>query len=258
MKRIILLYAISVFALLGCSEYTITPYYDYVDLKFEDLGINMVYVEGGTFKMGATSEQGSDAEIDEKPVHSVTLDSYYIAETEVTQAQWRAVMGTNPSYFTGDNRPVEQVSWYEAREFCRRLSQLTGKRYALPTEAQWEYAARGGKKSKGYMYSGSNTIDDIAWYYDNSSNTTLSVKQKQPNELGLYDMSGNVWEWCSDWWNSNYYSSSPSINPTGPTTGSNRVLRGGHWSSIARYCRVSFRGITPDGGSGITGCRLAL
>ena len=206
-----------------------------------DINMMMVYVEGGTFQMGATSEQGSsDPDSDEKPVHYVTLDSYYIAETEVAQAQWRAVMGTNPSYFTGDDRPVECVSWNDAQEFCRRLSELTGKTYTLPTEAQWEYAARGGNKSKGYKYSGSNTIGDVAWYESNSSSTTHSVKQKQPNELGLYDMSGNVWEWCSDWYDS--YSSFSQTNPTGPSSGSDRVLRGGGWYDVARICRVSNRG----------------
>ena len=211
---------------------------DYVE-TVKGLNMKMVFVEGGTFQMGATSEQGSDYDRDEKPVHSVTLDSYYIAETEVTQAQWRAVMGTNPSYFTGDDRPVEQVSWDDAQEFCRRLSQLTGKKYALPTEAQWEYAARGGNKSKGYKYSGSYSIDGVAWYDNNSSNTTHSVKQKQPNELGLYDMSGNVYEWCSDWYGS--YSSSSQTNPTGPSSGSFRVFRGGSWDYCARSCRVSYR-----------------
>jgi formylglycine-generating enzyme required for sulfatase activity len=211
---------------------------DFVE-TVKGLNMKLIFVEGGTFQMGATSEQGSDAESDEKPVHSVTLDSYYIAETEVTQAQWRAIMGTNPSNFSGDNRPVEKVSWDDAQEFCRKLSQLTGKTYTLPTEAQWEYAARGGKKSKGYKYSGRNSINDVAWYNDNSRSMTHSVKQKQPNELGLYDMSGNVWEWCSDWYGD--YSSSNQTNPTGPSSGSFRVLRGGSWYDNAGYCRVSSR-----------------
>ena len=222
MKRIILLLIIGIFSLSGCSEYIIAPDYDYGDLKFEDLGINMVYVEGGTFQMGATSEQNSDYDSDELPVRSVTLDSYYIAETEVTQAQWCAVMGYDPSSYSGDNKPVEHVSRYGAKEFCERLSQLTGKTYTLPTWAQWEYAARGGNKSRGYKYSGSNTIDAVAWYAGNSSRTTHSVKQKQPNELGLYDMSGNVLELCSE-----------------------GAHRGGSWDLDARYCRVSFRGGIP-------------
>ena len=209
---------------------------DFVETT-KGLNIKMVYVEGGTFQMGATSEQGSDAESDEKPVHSVTLDSYYIAETEVTQAQWRAIMGNNPSSYSGDNRPVESVSWFEAQTFCEKLSAMTGKKYVLPTEAQWEYAARGGNKSKGYTYSGSNDINSVAKY--NSSDGHNNVKSKQPNELGIYDMSGNVWEWCSDWYGS--YSSSSQTNPTGPSSGSYRVLRGGGWYYYAKYCRVSYR-----------------
>ena len=205
------------------------------------LNMKMVYVEGGTFTMGATSEQGSDADSNEKPTHSVTLSSYYIAECEVTQAQWKAIMGNNPSSFTGDtNRPVETVSWEDAQDFCTKLSQKTGKTYVLPTEAQWEYAARGGNKSKGYKYSGSNTIGNVAWYTSNSSSATHPVKQKSANELGLYDMSGNVWEWCSDRYGD--YSSSAQTNPTGPSSGSYRVLRGGSWYGNAGGCRVSGRG----------------
>ena len=192
--------------------------------------IKMIYVEGGTFSMGSTN-----GDSDERPVHSVTLDSYYMAETEVTQAQWRAVMGSNPSSYTGDNRPVECVSWHDAMEFCKKLSELTGKKYTLPTEAQWEYAARGGNKSKGYTYSGSNNIYDVAKY--DSSGGHNNVKSKQPNELGLYDMSGNVWEWCLDWYGD--YSSSSQTNPTGPESGSSRVLRGGGWGLYASYCRVA-------------------
>ncbi|MBR5241384.1 MAG: SUMF1/EgtB/PvdO family nonheme iron enzyme [Muribaculaceae bacterium] len=203
------------------------------------LNLQMVYVEGGTFTMGATSEQGSDARDDEKPSHKVTLSSYYIGKYEVTQAQWRAIMGKNPSYFTGDNNPVEMVRWYEAQEFCKKLSELTGKKYRLPTEAEWEYAARGGKKSKGYKYSGSNNIEDVAWYTSNSGSKTHPVGQKQPNELGIYDMSGNVNEWCYDWYDS--YTSLPQTDPTGAASGSYRVNRGGSWSYYAYGCRVSNR-----------------
>ena len=214
------------------------PNIDYVEMA-NGLNMKMVYVEGGTFQMGATSEQGSDAESDEKPVHSVTLDSYYIAETEVTQAQWYAVMGNNPSSNVGDNKPVESVSWNDAQEYCRKLSELTGKKYVLPTEAQWEYAARGGNKSRGYKYSGSNTIGDVAWYEGNNDSRTCAVKQKQPNELGLYDMSGNVWEWCSDVYGD--YGSWSQVNPTGPTSGSKRIERGGNYFNSASACRVSNR-----------------
>ncbi len=215
--------------------------------------IEMIYVKGGTFRMGATEEQGDDAYDSEKPVHSVTLSDYYIGKFEVTQGLWEKVMGTtiheqlikadySSTYGVGSDYPMYYVNWEEAQEFCTRLGQLTGKNYALPTEAQWEYAARGGVKSRGYKYSGSNTIGNVAWYRDNSSSSTHPVATKQPNELGLYDMSGNVWEWCSDWYDwYGYYSSESQSNPTGPSTGSRRVLRGGSWNTDARTCRVSNR-----------------
>ena len=203
------------------------------------LNMKMIFVEGGTFAMGSTS-----GESDEEPVHNVTLDSYYIGETEITQAQWRAIMGTNPSDYTGDNRPVENVSWEDAQKFCKKLSELTGKRYVLPTEAQWEYAARGGNKSKGYTYSGSNSVGEVAKY--DSSGGHSSVKSKKPNELGIYDMSGNVWEWCSDWYGS--YSSSAQSNPQGPSSGSYRVLRGGSWNNYSSNCRVAFRSFNDPSG----------
>lgn len=200
---------------------------------------DMVYVEGGTFTMGATSEQGSDAYGNESPIHSVTVSDFYIGKYEVTQAQWRAVMGSNPSNFKGDSLPVERVSWNDIQEFITKLNTMTGKTFRLPTEAEWEYAARGGNKSKGYKYSGSNTLDNVAWYTYNSGGKTHPVGQKQPNELGLYDMSGNVCEWCQDLYGS--YSSSSQTNPTGPSSGSERVLRGGGWGSGVRGCRVSHR-----------------
>ena len=204
------------------------------------VSFTMVDVEGGTFTMGATSEQSSDAESDEKPAHKVTLSNYSIGETEVTQALWQAVMGSNPSHFTGDKqRPVENVSWNECQTFIKKLNQLTGENFRLPTEAEWEYAARGGRSSKRYKYSGSNIIGDVAWYTSNSSSKTHAVKTKQPNELGIYDMSGNVYEWCSDWFGC--YSSSAVTNPKGLSSGSNRVLRGGSWFNYARYCRVAYR-----------------
>jgi formylglycine-generating enzyme required for sulfatase activity len=219
---------------------------------------NMVYVQGGTFMMGATSEQGSDAYSDEKPVHYVTLSNYYIGKYEVTQAEWQAVMGSNPSYIKGsDNLPVENVSWNDCQTFISKLNAKTGLKFRLPTEAEWEYAARGGNKSKGYKYSGSNNVDEVAWYTSNSGSTTHAAGTKQSNELGLYDMSGNVWEWCSDWYGS--YNGSSQTNPTGANSGSCRVLRGGGWSINARYCRSSCRyDYGPDYGYSYFGLRLAL
>ena len=212
------------------------------ELVFNVNGVQftMKRVEGGTFIMGATFEQGRDADIDEKPAHQVTLDSYYIGVTEVTQALWQAVMGSNPSRFKGDNLPVDVVSWDDCQKFIQKLNQLTGQTFSLPTEAQWEFAARGGNLSKGYKYSGSNTLIKVAWYYNNNSNDkTHPVAQKQPNELGLYDMSGNVWEWCQDWYGD--YSSSSQRNPMGPSSGSERVYRGGDGDGIEWNCRVSYR-----------------
>ena len=221
------------------------------------VSFKMIRVEGGTFTMGATREQGSDAYDDEKPTHDVTLSSYSIGETLVTQELWQAVMGGNPSRFKGVQRPVEKVSWYDCQDFIKKLNELTGKAFRLPTEAEWEYAARGGKQSKGYKYSGSNDINEVAWYLGNSSSQTHPVKEKKPNELGIYDMSGNVWEWCQDSWGS--YSSSPQTNPTGPTSGSDRVGRGGSWCNGAVGCRLSFRGDNdPGDASNILGLRLAL
>ena len=204
-----------------------------------NVSFTMVQVEGGTFMMGATSEQGSDANDNEKPAHQVTLSPYYIGETEVTQALWEAVMGSNPSYSKGSNKPVEQVSWDDCQKFIQKLNQKTGRKFRLPTEAEWEFAARGGNKSQGYKYSGSNNLKDVAWFDDNSSKETHDVKTKQANELGIYDMSGNVWEWCQDWFGD--YSTSNQTNPTGPLSGSNRVNRGGSWINYARHCRVTDR-----------------
>ena len=228
-----------------------------LSLTVNGVSFEMVYVEGGTFDMGATTEQGSDAESDEKPVHSVTLDGYYIGKCEVTQELWEAVMGSNPSHFKGAQNPVENVSWNDCQEFVSRLNSLTGRTFRLPTEAEWEYAARGGNKSLHYKYSGSDNIDDVAWYGDNSGGYTHAVGTKSPNELGIYDMSGNVWEWCSDWWGG--YSAGAQTNPQGPSSGSLRVLRGGSWSYYAGYCRVSCRlNIDPDGSNINYGLRLVL
>ena len=203
------------------------------------ISIDMVRVEAGTFTMGATAEM-KNTEDSEKPTHRVTLtNDYYIGKYEVTQALWQAVMGDDPSYFKGDNLPVEAVTWDDCQEFIGKLNRITGKTFRLPTEAEWEYAARGGNKSRGYQYCGSRKLSDVAWYDDNSGHKTHAVGTKQPNELGIYDMSGNVWEWCQDWYGT--YSSSSQVNPTGANSGSDRVYRGGGWCFSARFCRSSFR-----------------
>ena len=224
----------------------------------------MIKIEGGTFTMGATAEQEDDAYDWERPAHQVTLtDDYYIGQTQVTQALWTAVMGWNHSEFEGNNLPVEGVSWDDCQSFIEKLNsilsyELGGKRFALPTEAQWEFAARGGIKSKGYKYAGSNNIDDVAWYMDNSNKQTHPVAQKQPNELGLYDMSGNVWEWCKDWYD-HRYSRKAQTNPQGSADGKERVIRGGSWNNIAMFCRVSNRfNYTPDYSFYHLGLRLCL
>ena len=221
------------------------------------VSFEMVYVEGGSFDMGATSEQGSDAYDWEKPVHRVTLSDYYIGKYEVTQELWEAVMGSNPSYFIGAQNPVEYVSWNDCQEFVSRLNSLTGRTFRLPTEAEWEYAARGGNKSSHYKYSGSGNIDDVAWYDNNSGDKTRPVGTKSPNELGIYDMSGNVSEWCSDRYGS--YSAEEQTNPQGPSSGSFRVFRGGSWFDGARNCRVSNRhNHVPSFSDGYLGLRLVL
>lgn len=205
----------------------------------EGVAFNMVFVEGGEFMMGATEEQRDKAGQDEQPVHPVTLRNYYIGETEVTQELWVAVMGYNPSYFEGTNLPVERVSWQDAQKFVKKLSKLTNRNFRLPTEAEWEYAARGGNRSLGHVYSGGDNLDEVAWYDDNGGERTHRVGEKHANELGLFDMSGNVREWCSDWYDP--YSGKDQRNPEGPKEGTERVLRGGGWSNMTDFLRVSFR-----------------
>ena len=213
----------------------------------------MVLVKGGIFQMG-----DANGESDEKPVHSVSLNNFYMGKTEVTQAQWQAIMGSNPSSFKNcDQCPVESVSWNDVQEFIKKLNAKTGKTYRLPTEAEWEYAARGGKSST-YTYAGSNTVDEVAWYSSNSGSKTHPVGEKKANELGLYDMSGNVWEWCQDWYADDYYAKSPSSNPPGPTTGSGRVCRGGSWYYYPAVLRVALRyGYAPSFRNYSIGFRLA-
>ncbi len=198
--------------------------------------MEMVAVVGGTFIMGGTSEQGKEAEADEKPTHRVSLDDYYIGKFEVTQKLWETVTGKNPSHWRGENHPVENVSWNDCQEFIKKLNKITGQNFRLPTEAEWEYAARGGNKSKGYKYSGSNTIEDVTVI---GGSQTYPVGAKLPNEIDVYDMSGNVWEWCQDMYGK--YSKADQDNPTGPSSGATRVYRGGSWHSNAGHCRVSYR-----------------
>ena len=216
----------------------------------EGVSFTMIAVQGGTYIMGA-SDNDLDARVIEKPAHKETVSDFMIGETPVTQELWQAVMCANPSYFEGDMlRPVDSVSWDDCQAFIRKLNQLTGQNFRLPSEAEWEYAARGGNRSKGYKYAGSNSVDAVAWYDGNSGNKTHPVKTKQPNELGIYDMSGNVWEWCQDKWCDDYNS---------PRDSGCRVLRGGSWYYDARYVRVSYRsGDAPGFRSNYYGLRLAL
>ena len=223
-------------------------------LKVNGIEYPMVYVSGGSFMMGSDD---SDPDYYENPVHRVTLSSYRIGKYEVTQELWEAVMGSNPSHFKGSRRPVENVSWDDCQTFIRKLNNLTGQTFKLPTEAQWEFAARGGNSSNGYKYSGSDYIDAVAWYDGTSEGSTHNVGKKSPNELGIYDMSGNVWEWCRDYYGS--YSSSSQTDPEGPSSGNCRVNRGGSWDDGARICRVSNRGCTPaDFYFNYIGLRLCL
>ena len=230
-----------------------------------DVTFYMIPVEGGTFSMGATPEQGSDASSREKPVHQVTVSSYYIGETEVTQSLWLAVMGTMPSNFTGMQLPVEQVSWEDCQAFIAALNAMTGQQFRLPTEAEWEFAARGGNMSMGYKYSGSDNLASVAWYSYNDSwdvrgtgyYGTHPVATRNPNELMLYDMSGNVHEWCQDWYGA--YDAGEQVNPVGPAGGTTRVYRGGSWYFDEWFCRVSFRNsVSPSYTSYGIGLRLAM
>jgi formylglycine-generating enzyme required for sulfatase activity len=228
-----------------------------------DSPIEMVYVEGGTFMMGCTAEQEDDCKGREKPAHSVTLSSFYIGKYEITQIQYKEIMGNNPSEFKNcDQCPVENVSWDDAVLFAKELSHKTGKTYRLPTEAEWEYAARGGVTAKSVdapKYANSFVLNNVAWCGDNSEYKTHPVGQKTPNKLGIYDMSGNVYEWCSDRYDGGYYKSSPSSNPKGAKSGTFRVHRGGCWKYNAEYCRVADRGyFTPGDRCNDFGFRLLL
>lgn len=225
-------------------------------LRIKGIEYPMVYISGGSFLMGS-EDPTTDAD-DERPIHHVTLSSYFIGKYEVTQDLWEAVMESNPSRFKGSRKPVERVGWDDCQEFIRELNSLTGQNFRLPTEAQWEFAARGGTSSKGYKYSGSNYIDSVGWYSGNGGRKTHEVGMKSPNELGIYDMSGNVGEWCSDWDSS--YESFAQTNPTGPSSGKYRVYRGGAWESyFERDCCVTSRGANnPNNSMDRIGLRLCL
>ena len=262
-KRILFLMFAAAMLFAACSKDDENTASDADMQTFTVSGVEftMVKVEPGTFMMGAIE---GDVEVtnNEKPVHQVTLtEPFYMAQTEVTQALWQAVMDTNPSYFNeGGNLPVEQVSYNDAIEFCSRLSELTGHTFTLPTEAQWEYAARGGQNAPATptIYAGSSELAAVAWYTDNCENATHEVGSKAPNELGLYDMSGSVREWCLDWYG-NSYSANAQTDPQGPSTGTNRVSRGGGWASWARECRISARmDFYPGNRYGDTGFRLVM
>lgn len=239
------------------------------DLTISINGVSFVmkYVEGSDFYMGTQSDNPDepnfdiDAPLEEQPVHKVMLNSFYLGETEVTQALWLAVMGEDPGwddkYGFGSNYPSYNVSWDDCQEFIRTLNRYTGKRFRLPTEAEWEYAARGGNKSKGYRYAGSNLVDQVSWHQDNSGNIAHPVKLKKVNELKLYDLSGNLWEWCSDWYDD--YCSDSQSNPKGPSEGTIRVIRGGSWYDDYDYGRPSNRFYSvPDYASYYIGFRIAL
>jgi len=232
------------------AEGDIAALTDKIGIEFSDGSFQMIRVKGGTFQMGS-----NDGESDEKPIHTVALSDYYIGKFEVTQKQWQEVMGSNPSNFKNcDDCPVEQVSWNDIQEFIKKLNTQTGLRYRLPTEAEWEYAARGGQNAevRTQKWAGAdkeNQLGDYAWYSSNSGSKTHPVGQKKSNPLGIYDMSGNVWEWCSDWYGA--YSSGSQTNPQGASSGSSRVLRGGSWGGNATYARCASRGYDAPSDRGI-------
>ena len=242
---------------------------DSMHVTLKDYQIEMIYVEGGLFTMGATLQQGGENP-DEMPVHEVRLDSYYIAKVPVTQELWEKVMGekSNGSFWnkilgnnddSTKNHPINNVSWYDCITFINCLNAMTGKEFKLPTEAEWEFAAKGGAKGRynGYKYSGGNNLNNVAWTSENSGGSTHEVGQKQPNELGIYDMSGNVWEWCSDWYAP--YPDNPVVNPHGPEDGDMKVCRGGCWDTKGSNCRISRRKANhPELRNSCVGFRLVL
>jgi formylglycine-generating enzyme required for sulfatase activity len=219
--------------------------------------IEMVNVKGGCFQMGDTFDDGSDKE---KPVHEVCVANFSIGKYEITQTQWKSVMGNNPSKFTGNNLPVETVSWYNVQTFIGKLNSLTGKQYRLPTEAEWEYAAKsGGKEERWAGVSDPSLLDEYAWNEDNSGKKTHPVGTKKPNKLGIYDMTGNVFEWCQDIFRGDWYEKSEKNNPLGPAKGPERVVKGGCWYSAVGFSRTAYRfGHSPDHRNSNLGFRLVL
>lgn len=228
-----------------------------VEQLSEDISFEMIGVEGGPFKMGNAEEDAFDHEL---PVHEVGIENFYLGKFPLTQDIWKKVMGTNPSSFEGNDRPVETVSWNDVQEFLQKLNEQTGKKYRLPTEAEWEYAARGGKYSEEYLYAGSDKLKEVGWYIENEGNETRAVGQKMANELGLYDMNGNVWEWVEDQWHDDYKGAPVDGSAwVDLEKGSSRVVRGGGYGYDARDCRVSDRAnLRPYGRSSNIGFRLAL
>uniref|UniRef100_UPI0039A4F2DD formylglycine-generating enzyme family protein n=1 Tax=Ornithobacterium rhinotracheale TaxID=28251 RepID=UPI0039A4F2DD len=223
-------------------------------LKINELEIEFIPVTGSLFNMG--NKEGDD---DEKPLHMVRVKDFYIGKTEVTQELYRTIMKKNPSEFNCDFCPVERVSWLDTQEFIKKLNQITGLKFRLPSEAEWEFSAKGGKKSKRFDYSGGNEINKIAWNASNSSGRSHPVSEKEPNELGISDMTGNVWEWCQDWYEPDYYQFSPKNNPVNTNLGSSRVLRGCSWRNNEDKCRVTYRfGYSPTDRRSNVGFRLVL
>ena len=238
------------------EEETIDKHY----VTVGNVSFTMVSIQGGTFDLGATPEQGLYAAFDEKPSIQVTVSSFYLADTLVTQDLWNEIMDDNPSHFKGDKLPVERISWEDSQEFIKRLSIQTGIKFRLPTEAEWEYAARGGQNSKHLKYAGANDDSkiDYAWLKENSQSKSHDVKKKMPNELDLYDMSGNISEWCSDWYFNSYANNGDRVNPKGPSSGVAKVYRGGSWDDKAMNCRVSKRfSMNPIFKNKLVGMRLA-
>ena len=211
------------------------------DVITNSIGMKLIYIPMGTFTMGSPSNENQRYN-DEGPRHKITVSKgFYMGIYEVTQAQYQAVTGSNPSYFKGDSLPVERVSWDGAVEFCKKLTQRDGKTYRLPTEAEWEYACRAGRSTRFCCGDSDSDLSDYAWYSSNKDSKTHPVGQKRPNDFGLYDMHGNVWEWCQDWYDANYYGSSPDVDPQGASSGQYRVLRGGSWCDNSQDCRSATR-----------------